>query len=106
VLAAMALAEFEKADSAVHAKKNVTQAIERVSATLGNTPTICRKCYIHPEIVSAYLDGALLLEVQRDIDSQLRDTLETLRPEEAAVLSFLRSRVMRDLVACDSAPSV
>jgi len=51
VLAAMALAEFEQADSAARAKKNVTQAIERVSSRLGNTPTICRKCYIHPEIV-------------------------------------------------------
>jgi DNA topoisomerase-1 len=79
--------------------KNVTEAIERVSARLGNTPTICRKCYIHPEIVSAYLDGGLLLEVQKDIDAELRGALETLRPEEAAVLSFLRTRVARDLAA-------
>jgi len=97
VLAAMALAEFEKADTTAGAKKNVTRAIERVSSRLGNTPTICRKCYIHPEIVSAYLDGGLLLEVQKDIDDQLRTDLTTLRPEEAAVLSFLRARVARDL---------
>jgi DNA topoisomerase-1 len=100
----MALAEFEAADSEARAKKNVTQAIERVSARLGNTPTICRKCYVHPEIVSAYLGGGLLLEVQKDIDAQLRDGLETLRPEEAAVLSFLRTRVARDLAAAESRP--
>ncbi len=41
VLAAMALSEFETADSAARAKRNVTHAIERVSAKLGNTPTIC-----------------------------------------------------------------
>jgi DNA topoisomerase-1 len=99
VLAAMALAEFESADNQARAKKNVTRAIERVSARLGNTPTICRKCYIHPEIVSAYLDGGLLLEVQKDIDGQLRDELGALRPEEAAVLSFLRARVSRDIAA-------
>ena len=63
VLAAMALAEFERVDSKAGAKKNVTRAIERVAARLGNTPTICRKCYVHPEIViTAYLDGGLLLE--------------------------------------------
>jgi DNA topoisomerase-1 len=105
VLAAMALAEFEKADTTARAKKNVTQAIERVSSRLGNTPTICRKCYIHPEIVSAYLDGGLLLEVQKDIDDQLRDDLATFRPEEAAVLSFLRARVARDLANANATPS-
>jgi DNA topoisomerase-1 len=99
VLAAMALSEFETADSQARAKKNVTQAIERVSSRLGNTPTICRKCYVHPAIVSAYLDGGLLLEIQKDIDAQLRDELDTLRPEEAAVLAFLRTRVARDLAA-------
>ncbi len=97
VLAAMALSEFEAADNTARAKKNITKAIERVSTKLGNTPTICRKCYVHPEIVSAYLDGDLLLEVQKDIDEQLREDLATLRPEEAAVLSFLRTRVVRDL---------
>ena len=39
-------------------------AIERVAARLGNTPTICRKCYVHPEVLSAYLEGALLLEIK------------------------------------------
>jgi DNA topoisomerase I len=51
----------------------------------GNTPTICRKCYVHLEIVSANLDGGLLREIQKEIDDQLRDDLETLQPEEAAV---------------------
>jgi DNA topoisomerase-1 len=99
VLAAMALSEFESADSQARARKNVTRAIERVSSRLGNTPTICRKCYVHPEIVSAYLDGGLLLEIQKDIDDQVRDELQTLRPEEAAVLAFLRTRVARDIAA-------
>jgi DNA topoisomerase I len=97
VLAAMTLGEFEAADNRVRAKKNVTRAIEQVSARLGNTPTICRKCYVHPEIVNAYLDGGLLLEIQKDIDEQLRDEIDTLTPEEAAVLAFLRTRVARDL---------
>jgi DNA topoisomerase-1 len=96
VLAAMALTEFETADSQARAKKNVTRAIERVSARLGNTPTICRKCYVHPEVVNAYLNGRLLLEVRKDVDDQLSVDLDTLNPEEAAVLAFLRSRGLRD----------
>lgn len=49
VLAAMALNELRSFDSAAEAKRNLRSAIEKVSARLGNTPTICRKCYIHPE---------------------------------------------------------
>ena len=28
---------------------------------LGNTPTICRKCYVHPEVLNSYMDGNLVL---------------------------------------------
>ena len=52
VLAAMALQEFEKFDSQAGAKRNIREAIQRVAARLGNTPTICRKCYVHPEIIT------------------------------------------------------
>jgi DNA topoisomerase I len=103
VLAAQALMEFETADSSARTKKNVTRAVEQVAARLGNTPTICRKCYIHPEVVSAYLDGGLLREVESHIDRQLREDLDKLRPEEAAVLSFLRERVTRDLASAKGA---
>ena len=53
----MALSEFESFDSQVRAKMNVKRAIEQVAARLGNTPTICRKCYVHPEVLNSYLDG-------------------------------------------------
>ncbi len=51
VLAAMALQEFEAFDSKTQAKKNIVRAIESVAERLGNTPTVCRKCYVHPEII-------------------------------------------------------
>jgi len=97
VLAAMALAEFESFDSTAKAKKNVRAAIERVSAQLGNTPTICRKCYVHPEVFSSYLEGALLLNVREEVETELRDELAGLRPEEAAVLTLLEARLNREL---------
>ena len=97
VMAAMALQEFEAFDTQAAAKKNVRAAIERVAARLGNTPTICRKCYVHPEILQSYAEGALLLEIRREVEEQLREDLALLRPEEAAVLALLEARLNRTL---------
>ena len=91
VLAALALAECEAFTSAAQARRNLKAAIARVSAQLGNTPTICRKCYIHPEVLSAYLDGALALE--REAQGEAPGTCEPLRPEEAALIALLRTRL-------------
>ena len=96
VLAAMALSELESFDSAAHAKRNLRSAIEKVSARLGNTPTICRKCYVHPEVLNSYMDGNLLLEIKSQAESDLRSVVSDLRPEEAAVLAMLRGRLARE----------
>jgi DNA topoisomerase I len=93
VLAAMALQEFQKFDNQASAKRNIREAIQNVASRLGNTPTICRKCYIHPEIFTTYVEGALLLEVKGKVEEELRDDLAELRPEEAAVLTLLQSRL-------------
>jgi DNA topoisomerase-1 len=95
VLAAMALNEFETFDSEARAKKNIRAAIEHVSSRLGNTPTICRKCYVHPEVLNSYLEGALLIEVKEEVEAELRENLAGLRPEEAAVLTLLEERLRR-----------
>ncbi|MDB5508706.1 MAG: topoisomerase [Hyphomicrobiales bacterium] len=102
VLAAIALSEFEAVDSAALAKKNVKAAIERVAARLGNTPTICRKCYVHPEVVQSYLDGHLLSAVKDEVDAELRDDLAFLEPEEAALLALLRKRLGREIERAQS----
>jgi DNA topoisomerase-1 len=93
VLAAVALKEVKTFDSAAQAKRNLRTAIERVSARLGNTPTICRKCYVHPEVLNSYLDGSLILEIRSEVENELRDELSGLQPEEAAVLAMLRARL-------------
>ena len=95
VLAAWALREFTAFDSEAAAKRNVTQAIERVASRLGNTPAICRKSYVHPEIVGAYLDGSLLASLRLEIETELREELAGLEPEEVAVLMFLQQRLSR-----------
>ena len=99
VLAALALAEFSKFDSEAAAKKNIRAAIEQVSARLGNTPAVCRRCYVHPEIIDSYMSHALILEVEREVERELREDIAGLRPEEALVLAFLQRRLQEKLAA-------
>jgi DNA topoisomerase I len=93
----LALGEYEKFDNQAGAKKNVRDAIQKVAARLGNTPTICRQCYVHPEIFTTYIEGALALEVKKQVEKELREDIATLRPEEVAVLTLLRSRLSLSL---------
>jgi DNA topoisomerase-1 len=96
VLAALALQEVEHVDSQAALKKNVRAAIEKVSARLGNTPAICRKCYVHPEVLQAYAEGELLLRIGQEVEGELADDTG-LKPEEAAVLALLQGRLERTL---------
>lgn len=95
VLAALALREVESAGSMAEARRRVTAAIASVARRLGNTPTVCRKCYIHPHIIDAYLEGTTLRAAQQRADRAMAD-LKHLRPEEAAVLALLRRRLAQE----------
>lgn len=93
VLAAMALQEFEKFDTEAQAKKNIMRAIESVAAQLANTPAICRKCYVHPAVLEAYLDSEMLEALWQQAQKKLANEIQALSPEEAAVLAFLQERL-------------
>jgi DNA topoisomerase-1 len=95
-LAARALREFEDFDSQAAAKRNITRAIERVAARLGNTKTVCRKCYVHPAVIEAYLDHSLVETLKAHTERELRDILPKLPAEEAAVLALLQQRIERE----------
>jgi DNA topoisomerase-1 len=96
VLAALALSASEGFESEAAAKRNVARAIEQVAAQLGNTVAVCRKSYIHPQIVACYLDKSLpgLLKSRRA--KTLCRTLPGLSGEEAAVLALLEQRPGRE----------
>ena len=96
-LAAQALREFEDFDSQAAAKRNITQAIERVAARLGNTKAVCRKCYIHPVVFDAYLDRSLVEVLQQRTEEELKTALPGLPAEEAAVLALLQQRMAHQL---------
>ncbi|MCD2518526.1 DNA topoisomerase IB [Massilia sp. G4R7] len=102
VLAALALQEFEKFDSEAQAKKNIVRAIESVAEKLGNTPSVCRKCYVHPVVLDAYLDGTVLETLRERTEEELKQDLHALQPEEAAVLAMLQQRLRHEQEQADA----
>lgn len=93
VLACLTLREFEAFQSPTQAKKNIVQAIKSVAARLGNTPAVCRKCYVHPAVLESYLAGALRRARRHAGTSEEReDTMMAIRHEEQTLLKLLRSR--------------
>ena len=95
VLAAQMLKDFERFDSEAQAKRNIVQAIESVAKRLGNTKAVCRKCYIHPAIFDAYLDGSMLKTLAQRADRAAR-AMHLLTEGEAAVLGLLQRRLARE----------
>jgi DNA topoisomerase-1 len=92
VMAATALGEIATGDSRASAsgrKRDVARAVEAVAERLGNTPAICRKCYVHPAIIEAYLADTLQSSLGRPIPRRLARELRRLRSEEQAVAAFL-----------------
>lgn len=95
VLAAIALRQFEGVAKGALAKKNIVTAVEAVARILGNTPAVCRKCYIHPEILNSYLAGQTIATIQQRLSAKIDRSLSRLKPEEAAVIVLLKSRLNR-----------
>ncbi len=95
VLAAIALREFEEFLSAKEAKANIVKAIEAVAKLMGNTPSVCRKCYVHPVILQSYLDGVTIRTMKERAEQILSRGLSRLKPDEAAVMMLLRQTLKR-----------
>jgi DNA topoisomerase-1 len=84
ILAAIAFETFPPAAGERALKRNVRQATAAVAEMLGNTPAVCRKCYIHPAIVEGYMAGTLTPALAAGVAP-----VPGLKPEEAAVMAFL-----------------
>jgi DNA topoisomerase-1 len=95
VAAAIALEEFLEIDDDAGRKKAVVRAIEEVAEQLGNTPSVCRACYVHPEVIDRYLDGTMVDALSRRARGVGRGA-HALRAEEAAVLGLLQARLARE----------
>jgi DNA topoisomerase-1 len=95
VLGAMALQAQDAFENKTQAKKNVRDAISAIAKILGNTPAVCRKCYVHPAVLETYLDGDLIEGLKQQTEKTLSESLPDLRADEAAVLSFLQERLAK-----------
>lgn len=90
VLAAKALVERGGAEDQAAADRHCADVVKEVAAELGNTVAVCRKYYVHPDIVAAYCEGSLLEAMRR---RHAGNTPAGLEPAEAAVLSVLKERL-------------
>lgn len=94
VLAAKVLHEFEPYQNATQAKKNIVEAIKKVASELGNTPSVCRKCYVHPAVLDAYMGGMTKEEAKEQIEEEIAEEAHALRHEERALMSLLQQRML------------
>ncbi len=83
VLAAMALSELPPAESKTAATRQIVGAIRRVARRLGNTPAVCRSCYVHPAVLDAHAAGWSLGRVS-DLRAAERGVLALLEGGTAA----------------------
>jgi len=94
---ATVLADIGPAANAREANRNVVTAVRLVAAELGNTPTICRKSYVHPIVIAKYLDGGETIAL--DVATRARraararrngaSSIDAHAPEERALIRFL-----------------
>src|SRR6266853_6799219 len=95
VLTAIALNAQEKFETQKQAKSNINTAIKAVAKILGNTPAICRKCYVHPAVLENYLDQKSIDGLKQTTEEALEKEDVDLRSSETAVLKFLESRLTK-----------
>ncbi len=93
VLACMLLSEIGPHTSVTEAKRNVVQAIKEVAGRLGNTPSVCRKCYVHPAVLESYLGGINIRAAKQELDAEIAEQTHALRHEEQALLNLLDQRL-------------
>ena len=91
VTCALMLGEFDPVHSQTDAKKNLTDVIKQVAQRLGNTPSVCRKCYVHPTVIDSYLEDLALEKLPKAVIDDLKTPATELRPEEKAVLKLLEA---------------
>lgn len=102
VVVAHRLRAMGAAETKTELKQNINTAVKTAAERLGNTATVCRKCYVHPSVLDAYEDGTLLTSEIGRHERNMIDPDDGLTVEEAEVLAFLR-HIERD-AAADATP--
>ena len=94
MLAASALRDIGLGATEKESNANIVRAMDQVAKRLGNTRAVCRKYYVHPTVIEAYLDGFVLGPAAADEHRVPRDSARPpgLRRDEVAVMELLRGR--------------
>ena len=87
---AVKLAELGRAEDEREAKRNILKAVKKVAEHLGNTPTVCRSCYVHPTVFERYQEGITLEEFRPRRERRIQRQQPEYLPEELALLKLLR----------------
>ena len=99
VLACVLLGAYQPPSSATEAKRNIVEAVKQVAKRLGNTPSVCRKCYVHPAVLENYLSTPTAAKTIEAAEERLVEELEDekhthrLREDEQALLNLLHQRL-------------
>jgi len=80
-------------ENQARAEKNVVAAVDVTAKRLGNTRSVCRKYYIHPALIEAYLEGSVLPPLPERQWSNRKSQGPTLRQHEIDVLAFIKARL-------------
>ena len=93
MLAADALRQMGPARTKREAERNIVAAVDMTAKRLGNTRSVCRKYYIHPALIEAYLEGSVLPPMPERRWNKRKSKGPTLRQHEMDVLAFLKARL-------------
>jgi len=98
MLVAEALRSMGPAETKREAEKNIVAAVDKTAKMLGNTRSVCRKYYIHPVLIQAYLEGEVLPPLPERTwsprtEQPKRSDGPMLRQHEADVLAFIKARL-------------
>jgi DNA topoisomerase-1 len=92
VLACALLREAAIFESQTEAKRNVAQAVKQVAEQLGNTPSVCRKCYVHPAVIDSYMGGEMVKAFETRVKKELPRSSHALQQEEMNLMHLLEHR--------------
>jgi DNA topoisomerase-1 len=92
VLAARALRDASDAEGGKSANATLVRAVASVASQLGNTPAVCRRCYIHPAVLESYVDGSFESALSASGRLQLARGATALRADERFALGLLQRR--------------
>lgn len=92
VLACSLLRQFESCETQNQVKKNVIEAIKTVAQRLGNTPAVCRKCYVHPAVIETYMGGSMVKVFEDEVKREVEKSPQALQREELDLLHLLEQK--------------